>query len=155
MAPYPLSPREKQVIDLVAAAASNKQIARDLGLSIHTVKRHISRILAKLGTASRAQAAAIYRSFEPDGLRPAAPPLGSFTSRERDVIARVVLGQSNIAIASGLSVSVNTVKRHTANILDKLAVSSRIEAAALLDVPRPQLPVNEVRHHAEPAAHRF
>jgi DNA-binding NarL/FixJ family response regulator len=124
-----LSAREMQVLQLVANAASNKRIARDLGLSVHTVKRHMARIMTKLHAGSRAQAAAWYRAMQP-----AEPvdvrPLEDFTARELDVIARVSLGQSNTQIATHLEVSVNTVKRHTANILDKLGVRSRIEAAA-------------------------
>ena len=53
-----LSPREAEVLDLIAAGASNKHIARTLELSPHTVKRHVANILDKLGLASRVQAAA-------------------------------------------------------------------------------------------------
>jgi DNA-binding NarL/FixJ family response regulator len=129
----PLSERELQVLHLIATAASNKRIARELGLSVHTVKRHVARLTAKLRTNSRAEAAAIYRTMLPGGGTAPAGPLDDFTARELDVIARVVRGCSNCDIASELSVSVNTVKRHAANILDKLAVSSRIEAAARLE----------------------
>ncbi len=53
-----LSPREAQVLELLAAGHSNKHIARALELSPHTVKRHVANILDKLGLASRGQAAA-------------------------------------------------------------------------------------------------
>jgi len=53
-----LSPREAEVLDLIAAGASNKHIARELDLSPHTVKRHVANILDKLGVTSRGQAAA-------------------------------------------------------------------------------------------------
>jgi LuxR family maltose regulon positive regulatory protein len=56
-----LSEREVEVLERVAAGASNKHIARDLSLSLHTVKRHIANILDKLDCASRGQAADIYR----------------------------------------------------------------------------------------------
>ena len=56
--PLRLSPREAEVLDLIAAGASNKHIARSLELSPHTVKRHVANILDKLGARSRAQAAA-------------------------------------------------------------------------------------------------
>ena len=56
-----LSEREVQVLAQVAAGASNKHIARDLALSLHTVKRHIANILAKLDCTSRGQAADLYR----------------------------------------------------------------------------------------------
>jgi DNA-binding NarL/FixJ family response regulator len=129
-----LSARELQVLRLVAGAASNKHIARELGLSVHTVKRHVARLMAKLGTGSRAEAAALYRSMHPLEPRPVAqlaPAPEGFTARERDVMALVAMGESNMQIAQRLAVSVNTVKHHTANILGKLGVTSRIEAAAV------------------------
>ena len=56
-----LSEREIEVLAQVSAGASNKHIARDLSLSLHTVKRHIANILDKLDCASRGQAADLYR----------------------------------------------------------------------------------------------
>lgn len=56
-----LTEREVEVLERVAAGASNKHIARELSLSLHTVKRHIANILDKLDCASRGQAADIYR----------------------------------------------------------------------------------------------
>jgi DNA-binding NarL/FixJ family response regulator len=53
----PLSEREYQVLREIAAGRSNKEIARALDLSLHTVKRHVANILNKLGVDSRIQAA--------------------------------------------------------------------------------------------------
>jgi DNA-binding NarL/FixJ family response regulator len=53
-----LTRREREVLDLLAAGASNKLIARRLGLSFHTVKAHVAAVLDKLGAASRADAVA-------------------------------------------------------------------------------------------------
>ena len=53
-----LSGREHEVLRRIVAGDSNKMIARTLGLSPHTVKRHVANILDKLGARSRAQAAA-------------------------------------------------------------------------------------------------
>jgi len=53
-----LSSREHEVLRRIVAGDSNKKIARTLGLSPHTVKRHVANILDKLGARSRAQAAA-------------------------------------------------------------------------------------------------
>jgi LuxR family maltose regulon positive regulatory protein len=57
-----LSDRELQVLTLVAQGQSNKLIARQLGLSPHTVKRHMARIFDKTGQSSRGQVAAWHRS---------------------------------------------------------------------------------------------
>jgi len=54
----PLSPRETQVLALVAAGMSNARIAQELMISEHTVHRHVANILAKLAVPSRAAAAA-------------------------------------------------------------------------------------------------
>jgi DNA-binding NarL/FixJ family response regulator len=52
----PLSPREHEVLALVAAGHPNKTIARTLGISEHTVKFHVSALLGKLNATSRTEA---------------------------------------------------------------------------------------------------
>ncbi len=54
--PEPLTPREMDVLRLLAQGQSNKEIARALHLVEETVKSHVGHILAKLGVASRTQA---------------------------------------------------------------------------------------------------
>ena len=58
-APEPdlLTPREREVLALVARGMSNKRIARELGLAEKTVKTHVSHVLHKLGVADRTEAA--------------------------------------------------------------------------------------------------
>lgn len=50
------SPREQEVLSLIAQGHSNKEIAGQLGLSEDTVKRHVSNVLDKLGVQDRTQA---------------------------------------------------------------------------------------------------
>jgi DNA-binding NarL/FixJ family response regulator len=52
-----MTPREQQVIDLVAEGMSNRAIARELHISIHTVKSHLRNIMEKLTLHSRLQLA--------------------------------------------------------------------------------------------------
>jgi NarL family two-component system response regulator LiaR len=52
-----LTPREREVLSLIAHGRPNKLIARDLGVSEKTVKTHVSSILGKLGVTDRTQAA--------------------------------------------------------------------------------------------------
>ena len=52
-----LTPREQDVLRLLADGFANKEIARKLGISEKTVKTHVSNILPKLGVADRTQAA--------------------------------------------------------------------------------------------------
>jgi DNA-binding CsgD family transcriptional regulator len=54
-----LSERERKIAELVAAGASNPEIAKALFLSRKTVERHVSNILAKLGARNRAELAAL------------------------------------------------------------------------------------------------
>jgi DNA-binding NarL/FixJ family response regulator len=54
--PDPLSPREVEIIRLVATGASNKEIAEKLVISEGTVKNHLSSILSKLSVRDRMQA---------------------------------------------------------------------------------------------------
>jgi len=53
-----LSPREIQIVRLVAEGATNKEIARDLFIAENTVKVHLKKILGKLGLRNRQQLAA-------------------------------------------------------------------------------------------------
>jgi DNA-binding NarL/FixJ family response regulator len=57
-APCGLSPREVEVLRLVAAGRSNTEIAAELFLSEKTVARHLSNIFTKLDVGSRTAAAA-------------------------------------------------------------------------------------------------
>jgi ATP/maltotriose-dependent transcriptional regulator MalT len=56
--PAGLTPREAEVLNLVAAGKSNRDIAVELVISEHTVSRHLQNIFAKIGVSSRAAATA-------------------------------------------------------------------------------------------------
>jgi LuxR family maltose regulon positive regulatory protein len=62
--PEPLSERELEVLALIAAGNSNKEIARKLYVSTGTVKTHINRLYRKLGARSRTQAIARARELD-------------------------------------------------------------------------------------------
>lgn len=53
-----LTPRELDVLAAIGAGQSNKAIARQLGISLHTVKFHIESLFRKLGARTRAEAVA-------------------------------------------------------------------------------------------------
>jgi DNA-binding NarL/FixJ family response regulator len=53
----PLTPREGEVLRLVARGRTNQEIGRELVLSVSTVKTHLEHIIAKLGVSDRTQAA--------------------------------------------------------------------------------------------------
>jgi two-component system, NarL family, response regulator LiaR len=55
--PETLTPRETEVLRLLAQGKSNKEIGAELVIGIKTVKTHVSNVLSKLGVSSRTQAA--------------------------------------------------------------------------------------------------
>lgn len=60
-----LTPREREVLRMIAMGASNREIAQALFLSEGTVRNHISRILARLNLRDRTQAAILANTFLP------------------------------------------------------------------------------------------
>ncbi|WP_084046657.1 response regulator transcription factor [Deinococcus hopiensis] len=63
--PTTLTPRESEVLRLMACGHSNKAIARALDLSEYTVKNHVKQVLRKLGARNRTQAALWMRTAAP------------------------------------------------------------------------------------------
>ena len=58
LADIDLTPRERDVLVLMAEGASNKAIARQLGISVHTAKFHVGSLLDKLDATGRTDAVA-------------------------------------------------------------------------------------------------
>lgn len=58
-----LTAREAQILKMLELGRSNKDIADELCIAVHTVKNHVHSLLTKLGVSSRAQAAARSRDF--------------------------------------------------------------------------------------------
>jgi DNA-binding NarL/FixJ family response regulator len=57
--PEPLTPREREVLQMISAGLGNKEIAARLSISEHTVKFHVASILGKLGASTRTEAVSI------------------------------------------------------------------------------------------------
>lgn len=57
--PEPLTPREREVLELLGQGLSNRQIASRLGISEHTAKFHVASVSGKLGAASRTEAVSL------------------------------------------------------------------------------------------------
>ncbi len=81
---------------------------------------------------SRGTAAKILAEFARVVRTPSSPasPTASLTSREREVLALLASGTTNKEIAAALGISPSTVKSHLQNILDKLHLENRVQAAA-------------------------
>ena len=85
--------------------------------------------------AARAQAALAVDAAPPTNERGALREVSAalpvaLSARELEVLARIAAGDSNKLIARALDLSLHTVKRHVANILSKLGVDTRGQAAA-------------------------
>ena len=65
--PFGLTPREREVLELVAAGRTNRQIGQALFMSEKTASVHVSRILAKLEVTSRGEAGAVAHKLGLDG----------------------------------------------------------------------------------------
>jgi DNA-binding NarL/FixJ family response regulator len=69
---HTLTPRELEVLRLVATGMTNQEVAGELGVAVKTVDRHVANILAKLGVPTRTAATAF--AYEHGLLR--TPPAG-------------------------------------------------------------------------------
>jgi len=78
---------------------------------------------------TRAMAARLVRHFTRHTAQPAADGVEALTDREVEVLRMVAQGASNPEIAQALCITVNTVKVHIRNILDKLQLHNRTQAA--------------------------
>jgi DNA-binding NarL/FixJ family response regulator len=124
-----LSARERDVALLIAQGASNAGVARALHLSDHTVRAHVSRVLAAFGAASRLTVGtALADRIPADGAQI------SLTPRQRAVADALAGGLGNAAIAAELRISVKTVEKHLADIRSRWRVSTRGEVARLARV---------------------
>lgn len=92
-----------------------------------SVEQLLVAALARARHAPAPRAARVPATATPP--RPARP-LASLSPREREVLQRLAVGDSNKMIARTLELSPHTVKRHVVNILDKLGARSRGQAAA-------------------------
>ena len=59
----PLTSRELEVLEMLAAGLSNRAIASQLVVTLNTVKKHVSHVLGKLGAANRTEAVARAREL--------------------------------------------------------------------------------------------
>jgi DNA-binding NarL/FixJ family response regulator len=132
--PYPLAYSWLRLAE-AAVAAGDRPAA---GLSV----RQAYAVASRVGAAPIAEeAAALARrtrlSLDDPAAEAAAPaaedPLARFglTEREREILVLLAAGRSNPQIAEALFISPKTASVHVSNILAKLGVDSRVEAAAV------------------------
>lgn len=107
--PRELSPRQREILALVAAGRTSKEIAAELGISESTVNWHISNVFGRLGASSRAEAVAlamrddVHRQDAPVETpdRPSGRPPLPLTSVALAVAVTLVLGLFGGALLAG------------------------------------------------------
>lgn len=114
-----LSDREREVARLLLDGLGNAEIASALFLSPHTVRVHVSRVLAAFGVASRFALAAKVPAA--DGIE-----TSGLTERQRAVVSELSTGAGNAEIARRLGISVKTVEKHLSEIMRRLGVATRV-----------------------------
>ena len=121
----PMTPREREVAELLLAGASNARIAATLGVSPRTVQSHVRSVLRALDLPSRAAVPRVLRANrEPDsGTQPLTP-------RQCQVADLVSRGYTNDGAARTLDVSIKTIEKHLGDIYLRLGINSRSALAA-------------------------
>ena len=124
-----VSEDEEDVLDAFKAGASGYVLKGVSGHDLAAIVRDVctGRNYITPGLAASLLVDADRRSRDVQ----APDPLGSLTVREREILQELSKGASNKAIANTLSLSEKTVKHHMTNILQKLQVRNRVQAALL------------------------
>ena len=121
----PMSPREREVAELLLAGASDVRIATTLGVSRRTVQSHVRRVLKALDLPSRT---AVPRALRNDRDRGA--PSQQLTPRQYRVAELVSRGYTNDGAARALNVSIKTIEKHLGDVYRRLGIDSRAGLAA-------------------------
>lgn len=118
-----------------ALAALGPQSLHDNPLVLEFLNHAVHRLVVDALAKARRGAAvsqAGHALHDPTTAPGPAARRGALSQREREVLHRIAAGDSNKMVARALNLSPHTVKRHVANILDKLDARSRAQAAAWL-----------------------
>jgi DNA-binding CsgD family transcriptional regulator/tetratricopeptide (TPR) repeat protein len=139
--PYQLAMARWRAAEALLARRGDRDLAAGLLRQGHAaattmgaapLRRELER-LARLGRVALDRDRPGGGDDTPDGDAPPAAVVESLglTAREREVLALVAEGRSNRQVADVLSISAKTASVHVSNILGKLGVASRVEAAAV------------------------
>ena len=138
-----LTPRRREVVDLIGDGLSNAEIAERLGILQHTVRRYVSHILDQLNLENRTQVALLAaQERAPDtpidvdsmidsreDVLHAANHLRALTRRQREVVDLIEGGLRNVEIAERLGISYSTVRMHVSKIMNQLNLKNRTQVA--------------------------
>ncbi len=122
-----LTPREVQVLRLVAVGLTAPAIGRALGLSEHTVKSHISRMIIRTGAPNRASLVAF-------GVRTKVVPVPvvdvALDEREMFLVSMVAAARTYGEIAKALRLSESTAKRQVQGVMARVGAKDHAQLVA-------------------------
>ncbi|MDH5824304.1 LuxR C-terminal-related transcriptional regulator [Luteimonas sp. RD2P54] len=136
-----LTPRERQIVRMLAIRPRCRQIAAALGISADTVRKHRANIVAKLGVGSTAQLIALAVGTHAAVPVPTRPGMRPLSARQAEVARELRRGQTSKEIARRLGLSPRTIDKHRQNAMRRARLSGmaelmRLEACAGAARPR-------------------
>ena len=133
-----LTPREREVLDLLRLGLTNSEIARRLDISADGAKYHVSEIITKLGVRNRYEASAWPQ--RPPWWLGAVAPIGLFVRELRgSAIAMVLTGAAAVAVAAAIGVLAWGIVRTDGGDEPNANVSGGNTPAALSPTSTPNL----------------
>lgn len=126
-----LSARQQEIMDLVARGLTNKEIARQLGLTDGTVKQHLAAIFPKLGVRNRTWAVSIWHQASPENTPLFFPSQRELTARTTDFVGdEVMLLPSRLlaSVAVCFTASASCSSADSARLASKIIATCRLWA---------------------------
>ncbi len=121
----PFTSRQKEIIELLCRGENAPNIALVLGLSVHTIRRHIANLYSNLGVKTRVQLIAVYSDLynrKVDTQNVGTKILGPFSKREEEVWLLYRKGFSSKEIAGCLHISASTARTYLRRARNKLVI---------------------------------
>ncbi len=132
---HPLTPRQAEVMKLLAQAYTYAEIAEEIGITRRTVKAHVQGTARALGYRNGLKGRVRIPMLKYFASKPSADQgLGmavwkTLSTREKHVAELVVANLSNEQIGQNMGTTEQVIKNHTRKIYEKLGVWSRVELA--------------------------
>lgn len=143
-----LTERELQVLYLISAGFPPKQVATDLGISVHTVEHHKKQIFTKLDVHSQAQAAAsaVRLGLQPPPSTPPRRPGLNTTKRRRNLTVALAAPASHLADRVRAILSENRIPVVDEGVQFQPVNHDGSLIAVMVDPPQSDLPTLDGKH---------
>jgi DNA-binding NarL/FixJ family response regulator len=120
--------REQQVLNLLMQACTNKEIGRELSISLRTVKQHLRMLFVRVGIDDGSKRVKLARHAH-KGEGAVMTPCEGLGPKENQISVLVWEGLTNRAIGKIVGTSEQAIKNHLRSVFDKLGVWNRLELA--------------------------